>query len=219
MPGSMKVESLTVQITAMDFSEGWDEIVREWDNAGQYEFSALESWLLGDSSLANVLVDKLTDEAGFSWESYNYDGDEFWIEVEASDQENVERAKRQITELLSQSLAGMLGIEKFVLSRDDDMQLRLVAYMDNGDELDTWGLYDEDDDEDEDEEEEDEQDEPAPEASENEFLIDLNLDKPLSKQLSSLAQVQSKTVARLQAEEALAFLGRVFGVPTENEID
>lgn len=218
MPGSMKVEALTVRITVTDFSDGWDAIVREWDNADQYEFSSLESWLLDGGSLANVLVDRLTDEAGFSWESYDYDGDEFSVDIEVSDQENIERAKRQITELLSQSLAGMLGIEKFVLSRDDDMQFRMTAFLDNGDELDTYGLYDEDEDED-DEEEEDEQDEPTSEASENEFLVDLNLDKPLSKQLAAAAPVKSKTEVRLQAEEALAFLGRVFGVPTENEID
>lgn len=213
--------SIMYPITRIEFANAremfdYNRLDIEWDRV-RGEFGDLEELLLGCDGPECMFYNKFDDYVNDSGHSYNDDGEcnsdgGFWLEWSDVDGTTLLQLAHQFQQ---QTLVQMLGVDRVQISIDGDDQYVITIIDTDGDEYScSYGHHKEVDEDDDEEEEEDEPVAVAP-SSENDFAIDLNLNRPVLQMQATANVVSAYDSQDAEAIGIAQALANLLGVKLE----
>lgn len=214
--------SIMYPITRIEFANardmfGYAQMDREWDKV-RGDFGDLEELLLGCDGPECMFYNKFDDYVNDSGHSYNDNGDydsdgSFWLEWSDVDGTTLLQLAANFQQ---QTITQMLGIDRVQIDLDGDDQYVINIIDTDGNEYSCSYGHHKEVDEDDDEEEE-EEDEPVAVAmpSENDFAIDLNLNRPVLQMQATANVVPAYDSQDAEAIGIAQALANLLGVKLE----
>lgn len=213
--------SIMYPITRIEFANARDmfdyaRLDTEWDKV-RGDFGDLEELLLDFNSPESMFYNKFDDYVNDSGHGYNDNGDcdcdgSFWLEWSDVDGTTLLQLAANFQQ---QTITQMLGIDRVQIDLDDDDQYVInIIGTDSNEYSSSYGHHKEVY---EDDEEEEEENEPAAVAtpSENDFAIDLNLNRPVLQMQATADVVSEYDSQDAEAISIAQVLANLLGVKLE----